>query len=593
MHSEETNAERDDRPWRAEEMLRAVVGEQPGGGDGDSSTQERIEAFFDRSGCAPKLALDDLGSEHELQREEPTCEAEPRGGEGREQEYPPEPAVTVPNHNLHPPCLGAGGFGQVWLAEHTMLGHHRACKLIPRDKSVELDGLRWLKQRVPAHSNLFPIEDVGRVGDWLYCLMPLADPAPSGAGVIGPGGYTPMTLETYIERNGRRPAREAASIGLELCAGLAHLHTHGVTHGDIKPGNVLRHGGRWALADYGLVRDLASPRGGGHTPGYCPPEGSGSAAADRYALGVVLMQLLTGWRPQRLEEFRSTPIDKLRLGEGGPALAGVIRRAVSENPDERFGSTEEFAASLRPLAESEGTSGAGVRRRVLAAALVVGALGAALWLGQVFRPGRGDTAAAGVAGDARLVDSFEVRHWRYDNATDSTYPLGRLGADTTETRLDDDLTVHAAFTRPAYFYLLSLGADGQVNLRLPASEDSAPEPATGFDYPSGPPEAPLGDIYNLKSPGTYGFLLLVSENELPAWSEWNARHGVLGWSGHSVPVAGVYLFDGHELRIAGTTREPSPRRGQLIANPIDWAMAREGIDDVRFIAFPVLPLEDP
>lgn len=569
----------DDRPWKAEEMLGAVLRDAEDG----SPTSERVARYFDRlvgetartaSMAGGAIGPGQLDQASPLDREPPT-----------------EPPVIVPNHILIR-CLGVGGFGQVWMARHTLTEHYRACKLIPADKALELEGLRRLKQRVPGHPGLFPIEDVGSVDDWLYCLMPLADAATTDQAVLDHSGYQPLTLDLYLKRHGRRPTSEAAAIGVQLAEAVRHLHAHGITHGDIKPANIMRLNGAWTLADYGLARDLSSPIGQGHTPGYSPPEGPGSTNADQYALGVVLMDLLTGWNARMLKDFHEIPVERFNLDPDGPRLAEVIRRATQPDHKDRYGSMDEFVGALRAIAPEQAGNPLIARRRwpaALVAAVVLIGVGFVL-LSPPWTPQPEDSGTPAPA--AFEVESFEVRHYRYDPGSDTTIATGAINADNPAARATDDVTVHARFSAPAYFYLLSLDTDGRVRPRTPASPTDPPVADASIDYPSDPASDPAGELFNLsRGPGTQGFMLLASADPLPAWSDWIAAHGEPTWSRESLPPNAVVLFDGRETRTLSAARDPQPRRGRLVLDPIDWAKAQQGISS-RFVAFPVLPSEE-
>ncbi len=584
-------SESDDRAWKAEDMLQGVVGSKR---IDSESTRDRIDQYFDRidtpAGESPTISV------------LPTAGLPASGGGALADDaqatspLPSQPPVAVPNHTLIR-CLGAGGFGQVWLAKHALTEHYRACKLIPADKAIELDGLKRLKQRVPGHPSLFPIEEVGSAEDWLYCLMPLADTASTDHAMLDDSGYEPLTLGVHLERHGRRPTDEVATIGLEISGAVRVLHEHGITHGDIKPANIMRLNGHWTLADYGLARDLSAPSGQGHTPGYSPPEGPGTRSADLYALGVVLMELLTSWPARMLADFRKTPIEQFKLDPDGPRLVEVILRATSNDTDERFGSVDELIEALQTLvSDSEqriASHPARGRRRmwqgIAVAASVVLALGA--WL---FLPGLldGDTAPPTTAKSPIAIESFEVRHYRYNAATDTTVAIGPINADNPAVREGDDVTLHARLSQEGYVFLLSLDADGRVRPRIPASPTVAPTSTNGIDYPS-LPTGTLDDImYNLsRGPGTHGFMLLTSDEPLPPWSDWIALHGEPTWSRESLPPNGIILFDGLETTYSSATRDPMPRRGQLMLDPIDWAKTQKDLT-TAFIAFPVLPPEE-
>jgi len=574
-----SNPDHDDRVWTIEDLMEEIFGADGGSGpDTDASPRERVDWFFD-------MVESSSGDEVETV-------AAPRAAPVQRGAVPTEAPVAVPDHDLIR-CLGVGGFGQVWIAWSRVTEHHLACKLIPEEKSLELEGLKRLKRRVPGHSGLFPIESVGSVDGWVYCLMPLAEPATSDHAVLDHSGYEPMTLETYLRRHGPRPGVEVAQVGAALAEAVEHLHTHGVTHGDIKPLNIMRIGGHWALADYGLARELATPTGEGHTPGYSPPdETPGTATSDQYALGVVLMELLTACSARRLDAFRETPIEKFDLDAEGLEVSGVIRRATDPDPEARFGSVGAFARALRAVAEPEAHAPRAGRAWFAAAAvalvLVAAAIAAVVMIPSSPGPG---TPAAAPAPDA-LVGSFEIRHYRFNPETGNTVSVGPLGADNPSVLSRDDVTVHASFTEPAYCYLVSLDTDGRVRPRLPASPTAIPERRDALNYPSDPIEDPEGFLYNLSSgAGVQGFMLLASADPLPAWSDWIATRGEPTWSLENLPSRGVVLFDGEQTRYLSATREPMPPRGPVISDPIDWARSLEGVREVRFMAFPVLPSE--
>lgn len=259
------------------------------------------------------------------------------------------PPIDVPEFALLL-RLGSGGFGEVWLARHKLLGNFRAIKLIPPSRRSELHGLRILFERIPAHPKLCPIHAVGEVGDWLYCVMPHADSAIDG--LIDPTGYQPLTLTHHLARHGRLTDAETASIGADLADGLRHLHLHSAVHGDVKPGNVIRLEGGWRLTDYGLLSGLESKDARGLTRGYAPPEGPGTPKADQHALGVTLHVLRSGKDASSFEKERE------RLADADPparaqTLDDVIRRATAPDPALRYESMADLRDDLREVAAWE------------------------------------------------------------------------------------------------------------------------------------------------------------------------------------------------------------------------------------------------
>lgn len=126
-------------------------------------------------------------------------------------------------------------------------------------------------------------------GDFIALIMELAD-----------GG----TLDEYREQHLDVSPSDVKSIAMEILAGLRELHALEVVHRDLKPPNVLRAGGRWKLADFGISKNLARLLTQGRTfqrhgtPGYTAPEQwdgrEAHPSADIYAFGKILVFLLTG-----------------------------------------------------------------------------------------------------------------------------------------------------------------------------------------------------------------------------------------------------------------------------------------------------------
>lgn len=82
---------------------------------------------------------------------------------------------------------------------------------------------------------------------------------------------------------------------------------------------------------------------------------------------------------------------------------------------------------------------------------------------------------------------------------------------------------------------------------------------SGFDYPSLPTNSPDDIMYTLsEGVGTQSFMLLVSDDPLPSWSDWIASRGEPTWTRESLPANGVILFDGVKEQFLSATREPMP-----------------------------------
>jgi serine/threonine-protein kinase len=151
----------------------------------------------------------------------------------------------------------------------------------------------------------------------------------------------PNLRRFLADSGGRLPAGEVTEIGTQLAAALAVAHAHGVVHLDLKPENVLVVGGtqptKVKISDFGVASLLldagqtgTAPSGG--TPGYTAPElaagGAATTAADVYALGVLLAEMLTGARPVSADSDLSEVPSELRdLVKGCPA--GSPRRTLA------------------------------------------------------------------------------------------------------------------------------------------------------------------------------------------------------------------------------------------------------------------------
>ncbi|MCM3613683.1 serine/threonine protein kinase [Microbacterium enclense] len=197
--------------------------------------------------------------------------------------------------------LGRGGYARVYEAVDTALERTVALKIIDGDGADPADVARVRSEiRLLAslsHPSLVTLYDAKLAGSPAYLVMEL---------IAGP------TLTDRIAR-GPLPAPEVARIGREIAEAFAVIHARGIVHRDVKPSNILirpaSHTGetpRATLADFGIAALVGATRvtqadtviG---TAAYLSPEqAKGTPAApssDVYALGLVLLEALTGTRP--------------------------------------------------------------------------------------------------------------------------------------------------------------------------------------------------------------------------------------------------------------------------------------------------------
>jgi WD40 repeat protein/serine/threonine protein kinase len=266
----------------------------------------------------------------------------------------PRDAVTppeIPDYTLLR-RIGRGSYGDVWLAR-SVTGVFRVIKVVQRSRFDddrpylrELEGISRFQAAVSGRPRQLALLHVGRNDDagYFYYVMEPADDAESGS-AIDPDRYVPLTLREMVKRRGRLPAAECVQFALELARGLAVLHGENLIHRDIKPSNVIFVQRVPKLADVGLVASADATLTGVGTPGYLPPEGPGSAAADVYSLGKVIYEMATGMDqsqypriPKELADHADAPL----LRE----INGIILKACNPYPNERHASVQALERDL-------------------------------------------------------------------------------------------------------------------------------------------------------------------------------------------------------------------------------------------------------
>ncbi|MEU9033501.1 serine/threonine-protein kinase [Streptomyces sp. NPDC048352] len=226
--------------------------------------------------------------------------------------------------------IGSGGTADVFRGVDEVLGREVAVKVFRAGTDTVTadrfcDEARTLARL--SHRALVTVYDAGRHGQGAFMVTEL---------IRG------VTLRTRMDAGPLSPV-QVTRLGADLASALDHVHAHGIIHHDVKPSNVLLPEGDCPhLADFGLSRTVhdrshSAPDTLVGTLAYMAPEqflGQGaSPASDIYALGLTLIEALTGRR-----EYQGTPVEvgtahllrPPRLPDGLPGGLGRLLKAMTE-----------------------------------------------------------------------------------------------------------------------------------------------------------------------------------------------------------------------------------------------------------------------
>ncbi len=269
--------------------------------------------------------------------------------------------------------LGSGGMSTVYGATDRVLERTVAVKVLAEHLSDDEKFVARFRREALAvakliHPNIVQVYDTGVDEGRHYIVMEFVE-GRSGA--------------QLLQTEGRLGAAVSVQIGVQACSGLEYAHRQGIIHRDVKPGNLMVIGGPAArgsraaghdpptgemtvkLADFGIARAAEQTRltqvgSVVGTAAYLAPEQArgeeASPAADVYALGVVIYQLLTGrlpWEGSTLAELairreNERPLSPSSYDPGVPEeLSTAVLRALEGDVANRYRTAREFSAALR------------------------------------------------------------------------------------------------------------------------------------------------------------------------------------------------------------------------------------------------------
>ncbi|MER3416635.1 MAG: hypothetical protein C4297_10535 [Gemmataceae bacterium] len=261
--------------------------------------------------------------------------------------------------------LGAGGMGQVYLAEQISLHRRVALKILRRDLADNATYRKRFESEARAvarlnHPNIVQVYAIGEESGNLYMALEYVEG---------------KNLKEYLVRKGPPAVPVALSIMRQVASALARAGELGIVHRDIKPENILvTRRGEAKVTDFGLARVLAE-RQELHltqtgvtmgTPLYMSPEQVEGRPVDHrsdlYSLGVTCYHLLTGQPPfsgenafvVALHHVQTQPIALRQLRPEIPeALEAIVLRLMAKRPEDRYQSARELLADLKTVSESQ------------------------------------------------------------------------------------------------------------------------------------------------------------------------------------------------------------------------------------------------
>lgn len=256
--------------------------------------------------------------------------------------------------------IGTGGMGAVYLAEHMVMRHRVAIKLLPTHLAAQTSYLERFHQEARAsarlnHPNMVRASDVDHEENIHYLVMEYVEGS---------------DLQAIVSRSGPLPYRMAADYTRQAAEGLAYAHRSGLIHRDIKPANLLvDKTGTLKILDMGLARFSDETQGSltvaydqkmiGTVDYLAPEQALNShnvdARVDVYSLGCTLYFMLTGDAPfpegtisQRLLQHQTAePTDVRKTRPDAPeALLRICRKMMAKAASDRYQSADDVAQAL-------------------------------------------------------------------------------------------------------------------------------------------------------------------------------------------------------------------------------------------------------
>jgi serine/threonine-protein kinase len=253
--------------------------------------------------------------------------------------------------------LGTGATSRVYLAIRASDGERLVVKLMKSGTAAAERSQHFRLEvqilRKMDHANVVPITETGEAQGVLYFTMPFIEGE---------------TMRHRLRREGAFPVLDATRFARDIAHALAHVHSHGIVHRDVKPDNILLSANGAILLDFGHARAPSLENSDGRdnkkyivgTPNYVSPEQvSGRRAfdsrSDIYSLGCVLLEMLTGVVPFNAASAREVmqrrldqpPPDARTARPDAPEdVHVVLKHSLAVDPAARYPTAGQMADAL-------------------------------------------------------------------------------------------------------------------------------------------------------------------------------------------------------------------------------------------------------